>query len=140
MERLSEPSIIDLPRIQDPRGNLSFIQGGQCIPFEIARCYWIYDVPGGMVRHGRALQSTVEMIVAVSGSFDVTLDLGHGDPVRFHLCRGYMGLIVPEMTWREIDNFSTNSVAMVLASTTYDENDYIRDYRQFRHEKESSDQ
>ncbi len=123
--------IIDLPKVADPRGNLSFIEGGGKIPFEIARCYWIYGVPGGMFRHGRALRSTTEMIVALSGSFDVSLDCGDGIRHSVHLCRGYRGLVVEPMVWREIDNFSTNSVALVLASSVFDETDYVRDYNEF---------
>ena len=123
--------IIELPKITDPRGNLSFIQGGAALPFEIERCYWIYDVPGGEVRYGRALKETSELIVALSGSFDVVID---GE--RHHLCRSYQGLLLPPMHWREIDNFSTNSVAMVLASTTFCEDDYIRDYETYKRMKD----
>jgi oxalate decarboxylase/phosphoglucose isomerase-like protein (cupin superfamily) len=128
----AEPRLVELPKILDPRGNLSFIEGGKYLPFEIERVYWIYDVPGDKLRHGRALRHTAEMIVALSGAFDVVLERHDGEPQRFHLNRGYRGLVVPPMTWRVIDNFSTNSVAMVLASTTYDEADYIRDYEQFK--------
>lgn len=123
--------IIDLPKIEDPRGNLSFIQGGGNIPFEIERCYWIYDVPGGMFRHGRAMKTSTELIVALSGSFDVVLDSGMGDIHSFHLCRSYKGLVISPMIWRKIVNFSTNSVAMVLSSSVFDECDYIRDYDDF---------
>lgn len=119
--------VIDLPKIADPRGNLSFIEGGAPLPFEIARCYWIYGVPGGMFRHGRALRATTELIVALSGSFDVTLDTGDGTSHTIHLCRGYKGLLIEPMVWREITDFSTNSVAMVLASSVFSESDYIRD-------------
>lgn len=122
---------IDLPKVNDPRGNLSFIQGGGNIPFEISRCYWIYGVPGGMFRHGRALRSTTELIVALSGSFDVIVDSGDGVRHTVHLCRGYKGLVVNPMVWREIDNFSTNSVALVLASSVFNEADYIREYNEF---------
>ncbi len=127
---------IQLPKVADPRGNLSFIQGGGKIPFEIARAYWIYGVPGGMFRHGRALRSTSELIVALSGSFDVVLDPGDGTRHTVHLCRGYQGLLVEPMVWREIVNFSTNSVALVLASSTYSEPDYIRSYEDFKKIKE----
>jgi len=116
-----------IPKIEDPRGNLSFIQagpGGAC-PFEIERVYWIYDVPTGHVRHGRALLGTTEMIVAMSGSFDVLLRRPGTDERRVHMCRSDCGLIVEPGTWREIDNFSTNSVAMVLASAPYDSAEYI---------------
>ncbi len=127
-------SLINLPRVVDPRGNLSFIQQSDDIPFAIERCYWIYDVPGGQVRHGRALRNTTELIVALSGSCDVRLDNGQGEVHTVHLCRGYQGLIIPPMCWREIVDFSTNSVALVLASTIYSEDDYIYDYDQFINE------
>lgn len=124
-------TLIDLPRVADPRGNLSFIQQSQTLPFAIQRCYWIYDVPGGEVRHGRALRRTTELIVALSGSFDVMIDDGHGQSHTVHLCRSYQGLLLSPMCWREIVDFSTNSVALVLASTVYDASDYIRDYDEF---------
>lgn len=126
--------IIDLPRVQDPRGNLSFLQTGLPLPFDIKRCYWIYDVPGGKERHGRALRSTWECIMALSGSFDVVLTDAGGKEQAIHLCRSYKAAMVPPMHWREIKNFSTNSVAMVLASTLYDEADYIRDFSNFKQE------
>lgn len=119
--------MIQLPKIEDPRGNLSFIEHGErgTCPFEIERVYWIYDVPGGGVRHGRALASTSEMIVAMSGSFDVELRYpGSLATERVHLCRSDSGLFVPPGTWRQIDNFSTNSVAMILASAPYDPDEY----------------
>ena len=119
--------MIKLPKIEDPRGNLSFIEHGDrgSCPFEIERVYWIYDVPGGAVRHGRTLARTAEMIVAMSGSFDVVLrkDAAAGCE-RVHLCRSDRGVLVEPGTWREIDNFSTNSVAMVLASAPYDPDEY----------------
>lgn len=120
-----EPTLIELPRIIDPRGNLSFIQEGPALPFEIQRCYWIYDVPGGKVRHGRRLRSTTELIVALSGSFDVNIIDPNGEKRTVHLCRSYMGLLIPPMHWRELVEFSTNSVALVLASSLYDESDYV---------------
>lgn len=119
-----------IPKIEDPRGNLSFIQageGGAC-PFEIERVYWIYDVPTGRVRHGRALRDTKEMIVAMSGSFDVLLRRPGHDDIRVHMCRSDRGLLVEPGTWREIDNFSTNSVAMVLASSPYNPDEYIYNF------------
>lgn len=122
----SNPYIIEIPKIQDPRGNLSFIQDGPALPFEIKRCYWIYDVPGGEKRHGHLFKRAQELIVALSGSFDVVTVSSEGER-RFHLSRSYYGLYVPAGTWRELDNFSTNSVAMVLSSTLYDENDYVYD-------------
>ncbi len=127
---LQDVHIIDLPTIHDRRGNLSVIESSEAIPFDIARTYWIYDVPGGAHRTGHAFRTQQEFIVALSGSFDVILDDGN-QRKRFHLCRSYHGLYVPPMTWREIDNFSTNSVAMVLSSTLYDAADYIEDYAQY---------
>ena len=123
--------IIQLPKVTDPRGNLSFIQNSDQIPFDIKRTYWIYDVPGGMFRNGHAFRTQHEFIVALSGSFDVVLNDGKEEK-RIHLSRSYYGLYVPPMTWRAIDNFSTNSVAMVLSSTTYDANDYIRGFNEFQ--------
>lgn len=119
--------IIELKTIRDRRGNLSIIESGESIPFEVARTYWIYDVPGGAHRTGHAFRTQHEFIVALSGSFDVILDDGR-ERKRFHLCRSHYGLYVPNMMWRELDNFSTNSVAMVLSSTLYDARDYIEDY------------
>lgn len=125
------PAIIELPKFCDPRGNLSFIENGSQVPFDIARVYWIYDVPGDAERFGHAFYTQSEMIVALSGSFDVVLDSGDG-PRRYHLARSYRGLYVPPLTWRSIDNFSTNSVAMVLSSTLYDPTDYIEDFNLFK--------
>ena len=125
-----KPALIDLPKICDPRGNLSFIESEGHIPFEVKRCYWIYDVPGGMFREGHAFRCQEEFIVALSGSFDVVLNDGTGEK-RYHMARSYYGLYVPRMIWRSIDNFSTNSVAMVLSSTVYDPNDYIEDFNEF---------
>lgn len=124
--------LIQLPKIPDPRGNLSFIQNGSQVPFEIARCYWIYDVPGGEERHGHAFRSQSELIVALSGSFDVVVADKEGRETRYHMARSYYGLLLPPMTWRRIDNFSTASVAMVVASTKYDEADYIRDFEEYK--------
>lgn len=124
------PEILPLPKILDPRGNLTFIENGAQISFDIRRAYWIYDVPAGEERHGHAFRSSSELIVALSGSFDVVTDSGDGE-VRTHLGRSFYGLHVPPMTWRRIDNFSTNSVALVLSSTCYDEGDYIRDREQW---------
>ena len=122
--------LIDLPKILDRRGNLSVIEEFKNIPFKIARTYWIYDVPGGEVRGGHAYKENQEFIVALSGSFDVVLDDGTVKKT-FHLNRSYYGLYVPKGYWREMNNFSTNSLALVLASTAYDANDYIYDYKQF---------
>lgn len=122
---------IQLPKILDRRGNLSFIEEDNHIPFDIKRVFWIYDVPGGEKRGGHAYKQSEEFIVALSGSFDVTLDDGKTREV-VHLNRSYNGLFVPKMVWRELSNFSTNSVAMILSSTYYDPDDYIRDYNDFR--------
>lgn len=122
--------IIDLPKIQDPRGNLTFIEGGHHIPFDIQRVYYLYDVPGGAERGGHAHKGLHQLIIAMSGSFDVLLDDGK-DKKRVHLNRSYSGLYVCPMIWREIDNFSSGSVCMVIASNRYDEEDYYREYGAF---------
>ena len=127
---LTECRIIDLPKINDPRGNLTFIEGGRHVPFEIKRVYYLYDVPGGAERGGHAHRALHEFIIAMSGSFDVSLDDGT-QKKRFHLNRSYFGLYVRPMIWREIDNFSSGSVCMVLASNFYDESDYYRNYDEF---------
>lgn len=122
--------LVDLPRIRDPRGNLTFIQNATHLPFDIARAYWIYDVPSDGVRDGHAFRSQQELIVALSGSFDVTVDNGR-ERRTFTLNRPYTGLFIPPGTWREIANFSTNSAGLVLTSTIYSPDDYIRDYSEF---------
>lgn len=127
-----ETQIISLPRIADNRGNLSFVEEENHIPFKIQRTFWIYDVPGGEERGGHAYRETEEFIIALSGSFDVVVDDGKGNVQVFQLNRSYCGLYVPKMMWRQMTNFSTNSVAMVLASTSYNANDYIRDYEMFK--------
>lgn len=127
---ISHPQILQLPKILDSRGNLSVIEELKDIPFKIERTYWIYDVPGGESRGGHAYKENNEFIVAMSGSFDVHLDDGK-EKKTFHLNRSYYGLYVPKGIWREMDNFSTNSLALVLSSTKYDVNDYIRDYDDF---------
>lgn len=129
---LDKVKTIDLPKICDPRGNLSFIEGENHIPFKIERTYWIYDVPGGRTRSGHAFRTQEEFIVALSGSFDVVLNDGKGNEQTYHMARSYYGVYVPPMTWRKIVNFSTNSVAMVLSSTKYDHNDYIEDFEEFK--------
>lgn len=121
---MKEARIVELPKILDERGNLSFIEECRHVPFRIARAYWIYDVPGGQGRDGHAYRRNEELIVALSGSFDVVVD-GQG---TFLLNRSYYGLYVPAGTWRELTNFSTNSLAMVLASEPYDEDDYIYEH------------
>ena len=125
------PIIINLPKILDERGNLSFVEELKHIPFKIERTYWIYDVPGGEKRGGHAYKNNKEFIIALSGSFDVVLDDGKKKQV-FSLNRSYYGLYVPQGLWREMNNFSTNSLALVLASTPYDTNDYIYDYEAFK--------
>lgn len=127
---ISNCKIIDLPKIHDPRGNLTFIEGGNHVPFSIERVYYLYDVPGGSERGGHAHKALSQLIIAMSGSFDVILDDGYSKK-RFHLNRSYYGLYVCPMMWRELDNFSSGSVCMVLASNKYDEEDYYRDYNQF---------
>ncbi len=122
--------INQLPKITDPRGNLTFIESNRHIPFEIQRAYYLYDVPGGAERGGHAHKELQQFIIAMSGSFDVVLDDGY-DKKRFHLNRSYYGLYICPMVWRELDNFSSGSVCMVLASTFYDEADYYRDYQEF---------
>ena len=128
---IAVPFIIDLKKILDPRGNLSIIEGKRDIPFTIRRTYWIYDVPGGEIRGGHAYKTLHEFIVALSGSFDVVLNNGEKE-MRYHLNRSYYGLYVPEMYWRHMENFSTNSVALILADQDYDEGDYIRDFKIFK--------
>lgn len=122
---------IQLPKFLDARGNLSFIEELKHIPFKIERTYWIYDVPGGESRGGHAYKENQEFIVALSGSFDVILDNGHKRKV-YSLNRSYYGLYVPKGIWREMDNFSTNSLALILSSTPYNPDDYIYDYQQFK--------
>lgn len=122
--------IIELPKIADPRGNLTFIEGDRHIPFEIKRVYYTYDVPGGAERGGHGHKELKQLIIAMSGSFDITLDDGM-EKRKFHLNRSYFGLYVCPMIWREIDNFSSGSVCMVLASEFYSEADYYREYDEF---------
>ncbi len=131
---LSNCRMIELPKISDPRGNLTFIEGGNHIPFDIKRVYYLYDVPGGAERGGHAHKNLHQLIVAMSGSFDVVLDDGLNKK-RYHLNRSYQGLYVCSMIWRELDNFSSGSVCMVLASNNYDEDDYYRNYESFLSQK-----
>jgi dTDP-4-dehydrorhamnose 3,5-epimerase-like enzyme len=127
---LSDCKVLELPVVHDRRGNLTFVEEFKHIPFELKRVYYLYDVPGGSQRGGHAHKSLHQLIVAMSGSFDVVLDDGK-DKTRFHLNRSYQGLYVCPMIWREMDNFSSGSVCMVLASDFYDEQDYFRDYSEF---------
>ena len=122
--------IVELPKIADPRGNLTFIEGNRHIPFAVQRVYYLYDVPGGSERGGHAHKNLHEFIIAMSGSFDVVLQDG-SEKRRFHLNRSYYGLYVCPMIWRELDNFSSGSVCLVLASNPYDEGDYYRDYNAY---------
>ena len=121
---------IELPKISDPRGNLTFIESGRHVPFEIKRVYYLYDVPGGATRAGHSHKSLEQFMIAMSGSFDVELDDGHARK-KYHLNRSNYGLYIPRMIWRQIDNFSSGSVCMVLASELFDERDYYRDYQEF---------
>jgi hypothetical protein len=122
---------INLPKIEDPRGNLSFIEEGKHIPFEIKRTYWIYDVPGGEIRGGHAYKTLNEFIVALSGSFDLVLNDGKNKQT-YSLNRSYYGIYVPKMIWRSLENFSTNALCLILASDIYNEKEYIRDYILFQ--------
>lgn len=122
--------IIDLPKVEDNRGNLSFVEGGIHLPFDIKRAYWVYDVPGGQIRGSHAFKKNNELLIALSGSFDVVLDDGFAQQT-FSLNRSYYGLYVPSMTWRTLENFSTNSLCLVLASEPYTTKDYIVDYHDF---------
>ena len=136
MDKTKQPSIeyckiIPLPKIEDPRGNLSFIEGNNHIPFAIKRVYWIYDVPGGQIRGGHAYKKQYEFIVALSGSFDVVLNDGEKEKI-FSLNRSYYGVYIPNMIWRSLENFSTNSLCMILSSEPYNKDDYIRDIDSYK--------
>ena len=123
--------LIDLPKIEDPRGNLTFIENDRHVPFEIKRVYYLYDVPGGALRAGHAHKTLHQFLIAMSGSLDVTVDNGRNQS-KFHLNRSYYGLYIPPMVWREIDNFSSGSVCLALASDFFDEADYYRQYSEFK--------
>jgi len=128
---MKQPLMINLPKILDKRGNLSFFEYPNQLPFEIARTYWIYDVPGGEVRGSHAFKEQQEFIIALSGSFDIVLNDGEKE-VIYSLNRSYNGLYIPKMYWRSIENFSTNSLALIVSDKLYDEGDYIRDFEQFK--------
>jgi len=127
---LNDCRLIELPKISDPRGNLTFVEGGNHIPFDIKRVYYLYDVPGGSDRGAHAHKNLHQFVVAMSGSFDIVLDDGDRQR-RFHLNRSYYGLYICPMMWRTLDNFSSGAVCMVLASTPYSADDYIRDHDEF---------
>jgi len=124
--------IINLPKITDPRGNLSFFESNNQIPFEIKRTYWVYDVPGGEIRGSHAFKESHEFIVALSGSFDVVLHDGEKEE-KYSLNRSYFGLYVPNMIWRRLENFSTNALALIVTDTKFEELDYIRNFEDFKH-------
>ena len=128
---LENVKLINLPKIKDPRGNLSFFESNNQIPFIIKRVYWIYDVPGGEIRGSHAFKESQEFIVALSGSFDVVLHDGDREQ-RYSLNRSYKGLYVPNMLWRRLENFSTNSLALIVSSISYDKIDYIRNFEEFK--------
>ena len=127
----NKPIIIQLPKLEDSRGNLSFIESEEHIPFSIKRTYWIYDVPGGQKRSGHAYKTQHEFIIAISGSFDVVVHDGKTS-AKYSLNRSYYGLYIPNMNWRSLENFSTNSLCLILSSGTYDETDYITNLKEFK--------
>ena len=127
-----KPKIIHLPKIQDPRGNLTFLQHPNQIPFEIKRSFWTYDVPGGEIRGGHAYKNQKEIIIALSGSFDVVITNADGTIEKHSLNRSYYGLYLPAKTWRHIENFSTNSLALHISSECFSTEDYIRDFEEFK--------
>ncbi|ASZ10689.1 FdtA/QdtA family cupin domain-containing protein [Chitinophaga pendula] len=131
MHLISDIQTINLPKILDDRGNLSFLENLSQLPFEIKRVYWIYDVPGGEVRGGHAFKQQNEVLVVLSGSVDIVVHDGHEEQ-RFSLNRSYIGLYVPNMLWRHIENFSTNAVVLVVSDTVYAENDYLRDFEEYK--------
>lgn len=131
MALLADCRLIDLPKIEDPRGNLTFIEGDEHVPFQIRRVFYLYDVPGGSYRGGHANRNQHQFLIAMSGSFDVIVDDGR-EQNRWHLNRSYYGLYIPPMLWRELDNFSSGSVCMALASNPYDPDEYLRDHEAFR--------
>lgn len=131
MSSFDKIELINLPKVHDQRGNLSFVEEWSHVPFEIKRSYWIYDVPGGTERGGHAYRENCEFIIALSGCFDVVLHDG-ARKLRYQLNRSYYGLFVPKLVWRRMENFSTNSLALLLSSTEYNPNDYIYDFNEFK--------
>jgi hypothetical protein len=129
---MTVPQLIELPKIHDLRGNLTFIQHPDHLPFDIKRVFWTYDIPGGEVRGGHAYKSQEEFIIALSGSFDIIITDGKGLEKKVSLNRSYYGLYVPALTWRRMENFSTNSLSLHISSKIFDENDYIRDFEKYR--------
>jgi hypothetical protein len=132
MEAISKYKLIELPKVLDPRGNLTFLQHPSQLPFEIQRVFWTYDVPGGEKRGGHALKKQEEIIVALSGSFDVVITAPNGEQEKVSLNRSYWGLYLPQYTWRHIENFSTNALALHLTNTIYDGTDYIYDFEEYK--------
>ena len=128
---MQKVKLINLPKIEDPRGNLTFIEENNHIPFDIKRAYWVYDVPGGEIRGGHAFKKNKEFVIALSGSFDVIIKDGKTRK-KFSLNRSYYGLYIPNMLWRSLENFSTNALAIVLSSSLFDANDYLRDFNEFK--------
>lgn len=131
MARIADIQLLDFPKVLDERGNLSFIQNSDQIPFDIERIYLIYDVPGGAIRGGHAYRQNQEVIIAISGSFDLVVNDGQSK-VKYSLNRSYYGLYVPNGLWRQLENFSTNSLCLIIASQPYEENDYVRDFNEFK--------
>lgn len=131
---MKEPKIIELPKFHDPRGNLSFFEYPNQLPFKIQRTYWIYDVPGGETRGSHAFREQNELIIALSGSFDVIIHNG-SEEIKYYLNRSNYGLYVPNMFWRRIQNFSTNSLALIVSDKDFNEFDYIRDFEEFKNLK-----
>lgn len=135
---IEDVKFIELPKFMDPRGNLSFVEQNNHIPFEIKRTYWIYDVPGGEDRGGHAYKKTNEFIIAIAGAFDVTIDDGKCQKT-FTLNRSYYGLYIPKGLWRKIDNFSTASLALEFANTLYDRSDYVENYEEYLRMKDNGE-
>lgn len=128
------PTIIDLPKILDPRGNLTFMEYSKILPFEIKRVFWTYDVPGGESRGGHAYHQQQELIIALSGSFDIVITEGSGEQKKFQMNRSYYGLYLPPKTWRHMENFSTNSLSLHLSSHEFDASDYIRNFDEIKNQ------